>query len=326
MLWSPGAVDPRRPQQDVLHAGLADGRLRHVLGAEPGLRPALPRARPRHVHEAPHAQLLRRLRRDLACPARPPPGTSGPSPGPPPDGWGTGCAWTTTSAPREGLAQGQGIAGEGLDHRHAAVPQVAALGVAAGHHDRRAAPSSRSRSTTSRPMKPVPPATTMRIMRPVIRRGRTGVHCARRALRVPLSLMTRSMTAARLVVEDDPDIVELVQHYLAADGWTVDSAADGREALQKARSGQLPAARARPPAPRPRRPLRSAPRCAATRGPCHLPIVMLTARGDETDRIVGLEGGADDYMVKPFSPKELVARVRSLVPAHGAQARRPTSR
>src|SRR6185503_15878075 len=44
----------------------------------------------------------------------------------------------------------------------------------------------------------------------------------------------------------------------------------------------------------------------------HLPIVMLTARGDEIDRVVGLEGGADDYIVKPFSPKELVARVRSL--------------
>ena len=120
------------------------------------------------------------------------------------------------------------------------------------------------------------------------------------------------MTAKRaLVVEDDPDIVELVEHYLAADGWTVESSTRGREALQKARSGsyqllvldlQLPD-------------LDGLSICAEVRRDprtLHLPIVMLTARGDETDRIVGLEGGADDYIVKPFSPKELVARVRSL--------------
>ena len=120
------------------------------------------------------------------------------------------------------------------------------------------------------------------------------------------------MTARRaLVVEDDPDIVELVEHYLAADGWTVDSSGRGRDALQKARSGsyqllvldlQLPD-------------LDGLSICAEVRRDprtVHLPIVMLTARGDETDRIVGLEGGADDYIVKPFSPKELVARVRAL--------------
>jgi DNA-binding response OmpR family regulator len=120
------------------------------------------------------------------------------------------------------------------------------------------------------------------------------------------------MNKRALVVEDDPDIVELVEHYLSADGWTVESSGRGREALQKARSGnyqlllldlQLPD-------------LDGLSICAEVRRDprtVHLPIVMLTARGDETDRVVGLEGGADDYIVKPFSPKEMVARVRSLL-------------
>jgi two-component system alkaline phosphatase synthesis response regulator PhoP len=119
------------------------------------------------------------------------------------------------------------------------------------------------------------------------------------------------MARRALVVEDDPDIVELVEHYLARDGWVVDSSGRGREALRRARSGhyqllvldlQLPD-------------LDGLSICAEVRRDprtLHLPIVMLTARGDETDRIVGLEGGADDYIVKPFSPKELVARVRAL--------------
>jgi len=114
-----------------------------------------------------------------------------------------------------------------------------------------------------------------------------------------------------LVVEDDADIVELVGHYLARDGWTVESAADGRQALARLRQGtyqllvldlQLPGLDGLALCSEVRRDGR-------TRG---IPIVMLTARGDETDRIVGLEMGADDYVVKPFSPKELVARVRAL--------------
>jgi DNA-binding response OmpR family regulator len=114
-----------------------------------------------------------------------------------------------------------------------------------------------------------------------------------------------------LVVEDDADIVELVGHYLSRDGWTVESAADGREALTRLRQGgfqllildlQLPGLDGLALCSEVRRD-------AKTRG---IPIVMLTARGDETDRVVGLEMGADDYVVKPFSPKELVARVRAL--------------
>jgi DNA-binding response OmpR family regulator len=114
-----------------------------------------------------------------------------------------------------------------------------------------------------------------------------------------------------LVVEDDPDIVELVSHYLAADGWSVESSQDGRRALERLRAApfqllildlQLPG-------------MDGLELCREVRRDERLrdmPVVMLTARSEEADRVVGLELGADDYVVKPFSPKELVARVHSL--------------
>jgi two-component system alkaline phosphatase synthesis response regulator PhoP len=114
-----------------------------------------------------------------------------------------------------------------------------------------------------------------------------------------------------LLVEDDPDIVELLAHYLTTDGWFVESSDDGRKALERIRADgyhllildlQLPG-------------LDGLSLCAEVRRDKRtreIPVVMLTARGDEADRIVGLEMGADDYVVKPFSPKELVARVRAL--------------
>jgi DNA-binding response OmpR family regulator len=119
------------------------------------------------------------------------------------------------------------------------------------------------------------------------------------------------MSRRALVVEDDPDIVELLVHYLTAEGWTIDATDDGRKALERIRSEsyqllildlQLPG-------------LDGLSLCAEVRRDKRtheIPVVMLTARGDEADRIVGLEMGADDYVVKPFSPKELVARVRAL--------------
>lgn len=118
-----------------------------------------------------------------------------------------------------------------------------------------------------------------------------------------------------LVVEDDPDIVELLTHYLAQDGWSVEGVADGRRALERLRAAsfellvldlQLPG-------------LDGLTLCSEVRRDKRteaLPVVMLTARGDEADRILGLELGADDYVTKPFSPKELVARVRALLRRH----------
>jgi DNA-binding response OmpR family regulator len=114
-----------------------------------------------------------------------------------------------------------------------------------------------------------------------------------------------------LVVEDDPDIVELVQHYLRAEGFEVAAVGDGRHALERLRAGgndlvildlQLPG-------------MDGLALCAELRRDERtraLPVIILTARADEADRVVGLEVGADDYVVKPFSPKELVARVRAL--------------
>ncbi len=114
-----------------------------------------------------------------------------------------------------------------------------------------------------------------------------------------------------LIVEDDADIIELVEHYLSKEGFAVDSERDGRRGLERVLAGgyelllldlQMPG-------------LDGLAVCAEVRRDKRtrdMPVVMLTARGDETDRVVGLEMGADDYVVKPFSPKELVARVRAL--------------
>jgi two-component system alkaline phosphatase synthesis response regulator PhoP len=112
-----------------------------------------------------------------------------------------------------------------------------------------------------------------------------------------------------LVVEDEPGIGRLVRDYLERAGFVVASASTGEEALAQAR--------ARQPAlvvldlGLPDRDGLDVTR--DLRQVANVPIVMLTARGDESDRIVGLELGADDYVVKPFSPKELVARVRAVL-------------
>jgi DNA-binding response OmpR family regulator len=114
-----------------------------------------------------------------------------------------------------------------------------------------------------------------------------------------------------LVVEDDPDIVELISHYLEGDGFQVEALGDGNDARERLKDGgfdllildlQLPG-------------MDGLSLCSALRRDSrtqNLPVIMLTARGDESDRIVGLEVGADDYVVKPFSPKELVARARAI--------------
>ena len=112
-----------------------------------------------------------------------------------------------------------------------------------------------------------------------------------------------------LVVDDEPKILEVVRDYLADAGFAVVTASDGQAALDQARAVRpdlvvldlgLPAIDGLDVARELRR--RSA-----------VPIIMLTARSDEVDRVLGLEIGADDYLVKPFSPRELVARVRAVL-------------
>jgi DNA-binding response OmpR family regulator len=112
-----------------------------------------------------------------------------------------------------------------------------------------------------------------------------------------------------LVVDDEPKIVEVVGDYLRRAGFSVTTAADGERAVASAR--------ARPPdlvlldlgLPG----LDGLDVARDLRRTSPVPIIMLTARGEETDRILGLELGADDYLVKPFSPRELLARVRAVL-------------
>jgi DNA-binding response OmpR family regulator len=112
-----------------------------------------------------------------------------------------------------------------------------------------------------------------------------------------------------LVVDDERYIVELARMYLEQDGYRVESAGDGQEALTCARHLRpalvvldlmLPG-------------LDGWEVCRQLRAESDVPIIMLTARTDDVDRIVGLEMGADDYVTKPFNPRELVARVRAVL-------------
>jgi two-component system, OmpR family, alkaline phosphatase synthesis response regulator PhoP len=130
-----------------------------------------------------------------------------------------------------------------------------------------------------------------------------------------------------LIVEDDSDIAQLVAHYLGKSGFTTEHAANGRDALDAVDARlpdlivldlMLPHVDG----------LDVCRRVRANERTAAVPIVMLTARGEESDRVVGLELGADDYLAKPFSPNELVARVRALLrrvhrsaPAAGATMR-----
>jgi DNA-binding response OmpR family regulator len=113
-----------------------------------------------------------------------------------------------------------------------------------------------------------------------------------------------------LVVEDDPSIVELVELYLRREGFAVLRAATGERGLQLAAErnpllvvldlgleGSIDGIEV----------------CRRLRATSRVPVVMVTARDDEIDRVLGFEVGADDYVVKPFSPRELVARVRAIL-------------
>ena len=115
--------------------------------------------------------------------------------------------------------------------------------------------------------------------------------------------------ATILVVDDEPHIVRLVRDYLEHSGFAVLTAADGPTALRTARTSNpdlivldlgLPG-------------LDGLDVTRALRRDGEVPIIMLTARAEESDKLVGLELGADDYLGKPFSPKELVARVRAVL-------------
>jgi DNA-binding response OmpR family regulator len=115
-----------------------------------------------------------------------------------------------------------------------------------------------------------------------------------------------------LVVDDEPDIRALVAHHLEREGFRVRPVSNGTDALREARAHppdviildlMLPGMDG----------LEVCRRLRSDGATANAPIIMLTAKADEVDRIVGLEMGADDYVVKPFSPKELIARVRAVL-------------
>jgi DNA-binding response OmpR family regulator len=124
--------------------------------------------------------------------------------------------------------------------------------------------------------------------------------------------MIPPMPTRILVVEDDPDIAQLVVRYLDKAGFTTEIASSGRDALQVVgvRPPDLLVLDLMLPQIDGLEVCRMLRAGAATSA---LPIIMLTARAEESERIVGLELGADDYLAKPFSPGELVARVRALL-------------
>jgi two-component system, OmpR family, response regulator BaeR len=117
------------------------------------------------------------------------------------------------------------------------------------------------------------------------------------------------VTDTILIVEDEPDLAALISDYVGAAGYPVESIADGKEALAHIRQQVprlivldlvLPG-------------LDGIALCRAVRERSRVPIIMVTARVEEIDRLLGLEVGADDYLCKPFSPRELVARIKAIL-------------
>ena len=120
------------------------------------------------------------------------------------------------------------------------------------------------------------------------------------------------MSASILIVEDEADLAVLLRYNLEAEGFRVATAASGDEAVERIRDGvpdlilldwMLPGLSG----------IELCRRWRAREETARTPIIMITARGEEADRVLGLESGADDYLVKPFSSRELVARIRAQV-------------
>ncbi|HEY2430976.1 MAG TPA: response regulator, partial [Acidimicrobiales bacterium] len=118
-----------------------------------------------------------------------------------------------------------------------------------------------------------------------------------------------AMTLRVLVIEDDPNVAEVVGRYLAREGYRVETASDGARGLARALEDppdlvvldlMLPT-------------IGGLEVCRRLREVAPVPVIMLTALGEEADRIAGLELGADDYVAKPFSPRELTARVKAVL-------------
>jgi two-component system alkaline phosphatase synthesis response regulator PhoP len=120
------------------------------------------------------------------------------------------------------------------------------------------------------------------------------------------------MSKKILIIEDDKDIIELLKHYLEKENFVLKDASDGFSGLEKVKSENFDLIILDIMLPE----MDGLEVCKELRGDpqtASIPIIMLTAKSEETDRIVGLELGADDYVTKPFSPRELIARVKALL-------------
>jgi DNA-binding response OmpR family regulator len=112
-----------------------------------------------------------------------------------------------------------------------------------------------------------------------------------------------------LIIDDDPDLCEMLSEYLAGEGHAICVKHDGEDGLPEALSGRHEAVVLDVMMPR----MDGLKTLRLLRATSSIPVIMLTARGDDVDRIVGLELGADDYLPKPFNPRELAARVRAIL-------------
>jgi two-component system, OmpR family, response regulator CpxR len=112
-----------------------------------------------------------------------------------------------------------------------------------------------------------------------------------------------------LIIDDDVELCHLVGEYLQAEGFTIDCVHDGESGLKKANAGEYLLAVLDVMLPG----INGFEVLRRIRATSRLPVLLLTARGEDVDRIVGLEIGADDYLPKPFNPRELVARIRAVL-------------
>ena len=117
------------------------------------------------------------------------------------------------------------------------------------------------------------------------------------------------MPGTILVVDDEKNIVQLARLYLNNEGFRVEAAHDGKQALEKAKTVRPDLIVLDIMMPE----MDGLTVCKELRKTSNVPVIILTARGDDIDRIIGLEVGADDYMSKPFNPRELVARVKAVL-------------
>ncbi|MBV9280629.1 MAG: response regulator transcription factor [Chloroflexi bacterium] len=125
------------------------------------------------------------------------------------------------------------------------------------------------------------------------------------------------MKARILVVDDEPNIREVVEQYLRREGYDTLTAADGEEAVRQAADADLVVLDLMLPK------LDGIEVCRRIQGQRDVPVIMLTAKTEETDKLIGLGVGADDYVTKPFSPRELVARVQAVLRRAQNRPRQP---